>query len=143
MGSARCPSWLSIVLGAAIVAGAAPAAARDDVPPEIAGMQSPVVLDAAKQAYWAKQFKANCARCHGERGDGGGAEAARQPVPPTNLTDRTLMAKRSDGQIYWQILEGGAPRCDMPAFGPGSDKSWSEEKVWGMAAFVRSLSEAK
>lgn len=143
MQRTRLSSLLLIPVCAALLAATSPAAARDDTPPEIAGKQNPVVLDAAKQAYWAKQFKSNCARCHGAEGEGGGDEAAQQPVRPTNLTDRTHMATRSDGQIYWQILMGGAPRCEMPAFGPGSDKSWSEEKVWGMVAFVRTLAGAK
>ena len=137
MGAARLLT--SIPLCAAILACAPSVKARDDTPPEIVRAQNPVTLDAAKQAYYAKQFKANCARCHGAKGDGGGDEAATQPVPPTNLTDRAYMATRSDGQLYWQILMGGAPRCEMPPFGPGSDKSWDEQKIWGMVAFVRTL----
>lgn len=133
----------SIPVFALTLACALASSARDDVPAEIASAKNPVVLDASKQAYFAKQFKANCARCHGARGDGGGDEAAAQPVPPANLTDRAYMATRSDGQLYWQILKGGAPRSQMPAFGPGSDKSWSEEKVWGMVAFLRTLTDAK
>ena len=73
----------------------------------------------------------------------GGDDAAIQPVPPANFRDRARMATRSDGQLYWQILKGGAPRSEMPAFGPGSDKSWSEEKIWGMVAFLRTLTDAK
>lgn len=128
---------------AATVAASAPARARDDTPSEIAEAKNPVVLDAAKQAYYAKQFKANCARCHGAKGDGGGDEAAQQGVRPTNFTDAAYMATRTDGQLYWQILQGGAPRCEMPAFGPGSDKSWNDEKLWGMTAFIRTLAPAR
>jgi mono/diheme cytochrome c family protein len=134
---------LSIPVFAAVLACAPASFARDDTPPEIADSKNPVVLDAAKRAYYAKQFKANCARCHGATGDGGGNEAAAQPVPPANLSDRAFMATRSDGQLYWQILNGGAPRSQMPSYGPGSDKSWSDEKIWGMVAFLRTLSEAK
>ena len=84
------------------------------------------------------------------------ASSARDDTPPeiadaknpvvldaANFRDRALMATRSDGQLYWQILKGGAPRSEMPAFGPGSDKSWSEEKIWGMVAFLRTLTDAK
>jgi mono/diheme cytochrome c family protein len=131
----------SIIVLVALHAGAPPASARDDTPPEIAATKNPVVLDAAKRAYYAKQFKANCARCHGARGDGGGDDAAAQPVPPADLTDATRMAARSDGELYWQIRTGGAPRSEMPAFGPGSAKSWNDEKLWGMVAFLRTLAE--
>jgi mono/diheme cytochrome c family protein len=143
MRRVRFLAMLSIPLLAALPASAPSSAGRDDTPAEIARAKNPVVLDASKQAYFAKQFKANCARCHGANGDGGGDEAAQQPVPPTNFTDAAYMATRTDGQLFWQILQGGAPRCQMPAFGPGSDKSWNEEKIWGMTAFVRTLAHAK
>ena len=142
MRRARRLALLSIAFSAAIVASGL-SFARDDTPPEIVEAKNPVLLDASKKAYYAKQFKANCARCHGATGDGGGDDAASQPVPPANFRDRALMATRSDGQLYWQILRGGAPRSEMPAFGPGSDKSWSEEKIWGMVAFLRTLTDAK
>ncbi len=142
MGPVRIAAMLALALCAAL-ACAPSYAARDDVPPEIAAATNPVALDAPKQAYYAKQFRANCARCHGANGAGGGEDAAAQPIVPTNLTDRAYLATRTDGQLYWQILRGGAPRCEMPAFGPGSDKSWSEEKIWGMVAFVRTLSAPK
>lgn len=143
MRRAKPRSAVSLPAFVAFLACAPASSARDDTPPEIHEAKSPVVLDAAKQAYYAKQFKANCARCHGATGDGGGEDAATQPVPPANFRDRARMATRSDGQLYWQILKGGAPRSEMPAFGPGSDKSWSEEKIWGMVAFLRTFSEAE
>lgn len=131
----------SILLLVTLHACVSPASARDDTPPEIVAAKNPVILDAAKRAYYAKQFKANCARCHGARGDGGGDDAAAQPVPPADFTDRARMETRSDGELYWQILNGGAPRSEMPAFGPGSAKSWNDEKIWGMVAFLRTLAE--
>lgn len=118
-------------------------AARDDVPDEIARLENPVTLAPARVAYFAKQFKAKCARCHGEAGDGGGSDAENQEVPPTDLTDAATMSSRTDGQLYYQILMGGGDRCAMPAFGPGSDHGWSEEKVWEMVAFVRRFAAPK
>ncbi len=139
MHPTRITGLLSIPIFVAVLACASSSTARDDTPPEIATTTNPVVLDAKKQAYFAKQFKANCARCHGANGDGGGDEATGQAVPPVDLTDSAYMGTRTDGQLFWQILKGGAPRSQMPAFGPGSDKSWSDEKIWGMVAFVRTL----
>jgi mono/diheme cytochrome c family protein len=110
--------------------------ARDDVPDEIARLENPVTLTPSRVRYYAKQFKAKCARCHGEKGDGGGEEAAGQEVPPANLTDAAYMKTRTDGQLFYQLLVGGGENCAMPAFGPGSDHSWSREKIWGMVAFV-------
>lgn len=117
-------------------------AARDDTPPELLEAKNPVdELSAKRVTYFQKQFKAKCARCHGERGDGGGAEAQQQDVPPADLTNAEIMSKRTDGQLFHQILVGGLPRCAMPAFGPKSDHGWPEQKVWEMVAYVRLLSE--
>jgi mono/diheme cytochrome c family protein len=111
--------------------------AREDVPPEIAARENPVVLPDSKLRYYARQFRAKCARCHGIDGDGGGEEAQAQEVPPRDFTDAALMGTRTDGELFYQIYAGGGDRCAMPAYGPGSDHGWSEEKIWYMVAFVR------
>ena len=90
--------------------------------------------------YYARQYKARCARCHGKEGDGGGAEAEEQAVPPRDFTDAAYMESRTDGQLFYQILAGGGERCAMPAFGPTSDSGWSEEKIWYMVEFIRRFS---
>jgi len=117
--------------------------ARDDVPEEVRAMENPVKeLSEKRVAYFAKQFHAKCARCHGADGTGEGEEAAQQEVPPTDFTDANVMEIRSDGQLFYQILMGGGDRCAMPAFGPDSDHGWSEQKIWEMVAFVRRFSRA-
>jgi cytochrome c len=114
------------------------AAARDDVPAEVAARRSPnVELSDRDIHYFTKQFKAKCARCHGPDGAGGGEEAAEQAVPPANFTDTAYMSSRTDGQLFYQILMGGGERCAMPAYGPESSHGWTEEKIWRMVAFVR------
>ena len=118
------------------------AAARDDVPDDIAALANPAgELSARDVRYFQKQFKAQCARCHGQDGSGGGEEAEAQAVPPANFTDAAHMAGRSDGQLYYQILAGGGEVCAMPAFGPGTDHNWNEDKIWRMVAFVRRFSQ--
>jgi len=114
------------------------AVARDDVPNDIAALENPTgELSDRDVRYLQRQFKAQCARCHGLAGNGGGDEAAAQAVPPANFTDATFMASRTDGQLYYQILMGGGKRCAMPAFGPESAVGWSDDKIWRMVAFVR------
>jgi len=124
-----------LAVGACLGPAAAPA--RDDVPEEIARRENPETLDERETRYYARQFKAKCARCHGRDGTGGGEESADQAVPPADFTDAVAMGRRSDGQLFYQILAGGGERCAMPAFGPGSSHGWSEEKIWHMVAFVR------
>ncbi|MCP5055437.1 MAG: cytochrome c [bacterium] len=124
----------------ATLAMAVAADARDDVPEELLHAKNEVSLSAKRVVYFAKQFKTKCARCHGALGDGAGTDA-EQDVPPADLTDAAAMSQRSDGQLFYQILVGGMPRCAMPAFGPESDHGWSEKKIWEMVAFVRRFSE--
>jgi mono/diheme cytochrome c family protein len=119
-----------------------PAAARDDVPAQVAARTNPsAALSDRDVRYFTRQFKGKCARCHGPDGGGGGEEAAEQAVPPTDFTDAAYMATRSDGQLFYQILMGGGDRCAMPAFGPDSAHGWNEEKIWRMVAFVRRFAE--
>ena len=130
-------------LGLALAVLLPPSAqARDDVPELTAGRSNPVTkLTPRDVRYYQKQFKAKCARCHGQGGSGGGEEAAGQEVPPADLTDAEFMSTRTDGQLYYQILMGGGDRCAMPAFGPDSDHGWSENKIWYMVAFIRRFSQ--
>lgn len=131
---------LAMLLAIALPSG--PTRARDDVPEEIAKRPNPVrELAPMRVRYWERQFKAKCARCHGLDGAGGGDEAASMAVPPTDFTDARYMATRSDGQLFYQILAGGGERCAMPAFGPGSEQSWSEDRIWELVLFVRRFAQ--
>jgi mono/diheme cytochrome c family protein len=131
-----------LVIGAGCMIAPGDIKGRDDVPPEIAARKNPVSLPEGKVRYYARQYRAKCARCHGADGNGGGDEAKDQAVPPRNFTDSTYMNTRTDGQLFYQILVGGGERCAMPAFGPGSDHSWSEEKIWYMVDYVRRFSKS-
>jgi len=130
-------SAASLVLFGLVLAHPAFVLARSDVPDEIASTANPETLDGDEVRYYARQYRAKCARCHGADGSGSGEEAAEQAVPPADFTDAKFMASRTDGQFFYQILMGGGERCAMPAFGPGSAQAWSEEKIWHMVAFVR------
>lgn len=134
----RLASVLAVVL---VAVWPVAAGARDDVPEHLLHAKNKLTLSPKRVIYFEKQFRAKCARCHGARGDGGGSEAQQKEVPPADLTDTAVMSKRSDGQLFYQILVGGMPRCAMPAFGPESDHGWSEKKIWEMVAFVRRFSE--
>jgi mono/diheme cytochrome c family protein len=116
--------------------------AREDTPPEVAGRPNPETIDAREMRYYARLFKANCARCHGPDGAGRGTDATNQPLPPRDLTDIAYMSTRTDGQLFYQILMGGQGESSMPAFGPTSASGWSESKIWHMVAFVRRLGES-
>jgi mono/diheme cytochrome c family protein len=120
----------------------APSGAREDVPEEVAARANPETLEEDEVRYYARQYKAKCARCHGRDGSGAGEEAAEQEVPPADFTDLAFMKSRTDGQFYYQILMGGGERCAMPAFGPESSDAWKDTKIWHMVAYVRRFAAA-
>ena len=111
------------------------------VPAAYAEMKNPVELPDNKVFSLRSQFRGKCARCHGEKADGGGDDSSQQKFPPASFTDKGFMAQCSDGQLFYQILVGGEDRSAMPGFGPGSAQGWSEEKVWQMVAFLRRIAE--
>jgi mono/diheme cytochrome c family protein len=139
----RSSAITALLAGVCLHAALPPtAAARDDVPADIAARKNPAgELSERDVRYFTRQFKGKCARCHGLDGTGGGEEAAKQAVPPADLTDADTMQGRTDGQLFYQILMGGGERCAMPAFGPRSSHGWTEEKIWRMVAFVRRFAQ--
>jgi len=81
-------------------------------------------------------YQANCARCHGEKGQGDGPDAAGLSKPVTDLTDQSFMARRSAADFFKVIGEGMPP--DMPAYA----SQLSEDERWSLAAYLRSLTFA-
>ncbi|HET7265775.1 MAG TPA: c-type cytochrome [bacterium] len=102
--------------------------------------ERPIVPDAIEGK---KVFDANCAVCHGPKGDGNGPMAAtltapdkdvltallgvfhlelhRPPLPskPVNFHNRDLEAVVSPAIMY-ETVTGGRPHTAMPAFGPAA-----------------------
>jgi mono/diheme cytochrome c family protein len=86
-------------------------------------------------AQGAQLYQANCADCHGENGQGDGAEAAKLTTSPTDFTNQEWMAGKSAVALFQSITAGLPP--DMPAF----DK-FSEGERWALTAYLRSLAFA-
>jgi mono/diheme cytochrome c family protein len=78
-------------------------------------------------------FEANCALCHGVRGDGHGQRREGLDVPPRDFTDPDWRRRTSPRRIFFAIREGlaGTP---MPAW-----KSLSEQDAWDLTAFLFSI----
>ncbi len=115
--------------------------AENDVPTEYMKLKNPLVLSESRTKYFAKQFLTKCARCHGELGNG--TTEAEMEVRPADLTDTNFMKSRTDGELFYQIEKGGEERSAMPAFGEDSDHGWSDQKIWGMVAYLRQLALSK
>lgn len=87
-------------------------------------------------------FDRSCALCHGAAGQGDGAMAPSLDPKPQDLTDRRIMARRSDWEVYLVIRDGGKPLGLSPQM--YSFKSLlQDQQVRDVAAFVRSLAASQ
>ena len=86
-------------------------------------------------------FKQYCQKCHGKRGNGQGTMARDLDPKPRDFTDREVMSKRSDWEIYLGIKEGGDPvglSDQMTAW----EDTLSEEEMMDVAVYIRQFAES-
>jgi mono/diheme cytochrome c family protein len=93
---------------------------------------TPEIFSKGKAVY---EGKGTCYLCHGEDGEGYGPEAAGLDPPPTNLTDATFQAARTDGELMW-VLRHGIANTNMPAF---VGKGLTEEEGWAVIHYIHHL----
>ena len=87
-------------------------------------------------ARGAKLFAAKCAECHGDEGEGDDDEP-----DVVAFKNKAWMKTRPDGQLFYIVKEGAGPDSEMEAFGPDSDAGLSEQKLWQIIAFIRTLAK--
>lgn len=111
------------------------ACSASELPPDYARLEVPEerLASEAARASGRELFLANCALCHGERGDGRGRRR-NLSTPPRNLTDPYWQARASPRALFFTIREGMEGTA-MPAF-----KSLTTEEVWDLVSFLGSLS---
>ena len=117
----------------AITPSAAPAAsapAPAPTPPAAA-----VTPDAARGAAL---YVANCATCHGPRGDGDGPVAAALTPKPAKHHDGAYMNALSNEHLFKVVKEGGPSVGKSPMMAPWGGML-SDVQIWDVVAFVRSL----
>jgi cytochrome c oxidase cbb3-type subunit 2 len=117
-----------------------PRFANDAIPAKIITPARPAqsvdVTARGRQIY----LDADCAKCHGERGDGKGVSSAElvdeqgRPLPASNLTWRPL--KRGSGldDLYLSVATGlnGTP---MPAYGD----ALGGQEMWALVYYLESI----
>lgn len=81
-------------------------------------------------------FAANCAMCHGEAGKGDGAAGAALTPKPRNFTDKALMSKKTDDDLF-KVVTKGSPNTGMAPY----EKMLSEDDRWNAIAFIRTLAK--
>lgn len=85
-------------------------------------------------------YDKSCALCHGPAGAGNGPMAASLSPQPKDLTNRAIMAKRSDWEVYLVIRDGGKALGLSPQM--FAYKSMlTDQQIRDVAAHVRSLAK--
>lgn len=74
-----------------------------------------------------------CKICHGPTGNGMGMMAPGLNPPPRNFSCSETMKNISDGQMFW-VVKNGLPGTGMVAY-----KSLSDEQVWQIILYLRTL----
>ncbi len=126
------------VLGAAIMVWPAAVIAGDFktpvAPEEILKVPNPIppTSEVVKEA--PSIYENKCSKCHGDRGDGKGSATKGLDVKPRNYTDKNVMGKIPDGQLFWIIANGSDP--EATEMGPYK-KKLSEEQMWALVHYIR------
>jgi cytochrome c oxidase cbb3-type subunit 3 len=86
-------------------------------------------------ASGAEAFRANCAPCHGERGEG---------KEGTALANRVFLETATDTYLV-ETIRLGRPGTSMPAFGEPSPlrRVLSDDEIESIVAWIRSLEEVR
>ncbi len=104
------------------------------VPEAAKAIANPVPATSAGMIAGASLYSDNCARCHGDRGDGDGPDAKMYRPPPAALSSAMRSNHMSDGEIFWKITEGRRPM-------PGFKKDLTDEQRWQLVNFLRTLAK--
>ncbi len=119
----------------------APSAAPAATAPAPAAPAAPAVPAAAitpDAAKGAALYAANCASCHGLRGDGDGPVGAALDPKPVKHSDGAYMNALTNTHLFKVIKEGG-PSVGKSAMMAPWGGVLSDAQIWDVVAFVHSL----
>jgi len=136
----RLVFWLvtvGAILGACFTFNATP------IPNEYASVAPPDTLLNSADAIDNGRvlFLANCAPCHGVRGDGQGTTQPTFGPPPADFTDRARMQPLSPQYLFWRVSEGGRvePFRTQGSIMPAWKYQLTAEQRWQVIAYIRTL----
>jgi len=107
-----------------------------NAPEEFLKMTNPVALTPEALQEATASYKDKCIKCHGTNGNGKGSATKGMDVKPRDYTDKSVMEKIPDGQLFWIILYGSDPDTTEME---GYKKKYTEEQVWKLVHFIRSF----
>lgn len=83
-------------------------------------------------------YSEKCVLCHGSRGEGWdwAKKVAKPPVPVPDLAQ--VVPKRSD-QYLFEVVKGGGEAVGKTRFMPPFEFQLSDQEVWDIVAYMRSL----
>ncbi|MBI3804589.1 MAG: c-type cytochrome [Nitrospirae bacterium] len=85
-------------------------------------------------------FDRYCTPCHGNSGQGDGYNARNLDPHARDLTDKKeqYMVKLSNKEIY-DVIDKGGRGVDLSGMMPAWGKVFSEEEIWSLVAYIRTL----
>jgi mono/diheme cytochrome c family protein len=81
-------------------------------------------------------FNGQCAKCHGESGQGDGPAGASLSVRPRKFTDCARMSKESDDRIF-DTIKGGGEAVGLSKEMPPWGEAFDDNEIKGLVAYVR------
>ena len=90
---------------------------------------------AAEALFLGEAGTANCAICHGKKGDGKGVLSGQYDPPPRNFSCAKTINGVPDGQLFW-IIRFGSPGTAMPPHAALKD-----EAIWQLVLYLRQLAK--
>lgn len=101
-------------------------------------MTNPISPTAEVVKEASSVYENKCSKCHGDKGDGKGSATKGLDVKPRNYTNKAVMEKIPDGQLFWIIANGSDP--EATEMGPYK-KKLSEEQMWALVHFIRAFAQ--
>jgi mono/diheme cytochrome c family protein len=99
-------------------------------------LRNPIPPSTESIARGRQLFEKDCAVCHGAQGRGDGVAATALPQRPDDLSRIAPPPIFPDGVVAYRIINGVKM---MPAF----KSTLSENEIWDLLNFIRSLAPAK
>lgn len=103
---------------------------------EIPKVTNPVPASPESQARGEKLYMKNCAKCHGETGNGAGPTAQGFSTSPRQLWAWHNADASADPYLFWFITNG---RSDMPPWGV----VLSEDERWDLVNYIKTFKPPK